>query len=71
MFRYADASGAVDDGTNPNGSINNIAGIVNESGNVLGLMPHPEKACEDLIGGSDGNVLFRSMIESAARAVTA
>lgn len=71
VFRYADATGAVDQQTNPNGSINNIAGIINERGNVIGLMPHPEKACEKIIGGEDGNVIFRSMIESASRAVTA
>jgi phosphoribosylformylglycinamidine synthase len=66
VFRYAGADGEVNSSTNPNGSINNIAGIVNERGNVLGLMPHPEKACEELIGSADGNVIFRSMIESAA-----
>ena len=65
VFRYAGADGAVNGSTNPNGSINNIAGIMNERGNVLGLMPHPEKACEELIGGADGNFIFRSMIESA------
>jgi phosphoribosylformylglycinamidine (FGAM) synthase-like amidotransferase family enzyme len=46
---------------NPNGSINNIAGIMNESGNVLGMMPHPERACDSLIGGVHGAAIFRSM----------
>jgi len=68
VFRYADASGNVTDEVNPNGSINNIAGIINERGNVLGMMPHPEKACEALIGGDDGNVIFSSMIDSLATA---
>jgi phosphoribosylformylglycinamidine synthase len=50
---------------NPNGSVNNIAGIINERGNVLGMMPHPERTGEALMGGTDGLVIFRSMIESA------
>lgn len=65
LLRYADAAGNVSRATNPNGSTNGIAGIINQRGNVLGLMPHPEKACEELIGGADGNVLFESMIQSA------
>lgn len=50
---------------NPNGSINNIAGICNESGNVLGLMPHPERAVNDILGGVDGLRLFKSMVTTA------
>lgn len=69
LLRYADDAGSVSAATNPNGSMNGIAGIVNEQGNVLGLMPHPEKACEELIGGADGNVLFASMIRSAEAAL--
>lgn len=69
LLRYTDDSGHVTAATNPNGSVNSIAGLLNESGNVLGLMPHPEKACEELIGGADGNVLFESMIRSAAAAI--
>jgi phosphoribosylformylglycinamidine synthase I len=69
LLRYADASGNVSEATNPNGSTNGIAGIINERGNVLGLMPHPEKACETLIGGADGNVLFESMMRSATAAI--
>ncbi len=65
LLRYANDAGDVSDKTNPNGSINGIAGLINTRGNVLGLMPHPEKACEPIIGGTDGNVLFESMIRSA------
>jgi phosphoribosylformylglycinamidine synthase len=61
VFRYCDTAGNVTAASNPNGSLNGIAGIVNERGNVLGMMPHPERACEDLLGGTDGNVIFRSM----------
>ena len=64
VFRYADPAGNVTPEINPNGSINNIAGIINERGNVMGMMPHPEKASEKLIGGDDGNVIFSSMIEN-------
>jgi phosphoribosylformylglycinamidine synthase I len=64
LFRYCDASGAVTQEANPNGSANNIAGIVNEGGNVLGMMPHPERACEPLLGSSDGNRIFQSIIDS-------
>lgn len=71
VFRYSNTDAEVSEQTNPNGSINNIAGIINERGNVMGLMPHPEKACEQILGGDDGNVIFRSMIESAARSVIA
>jgi phosphoribosylformylglycinamidine synthase I len=60
-LRYADASGAVSADANPNGSLRGIAGIVNERGNVLGLMPHPERAAEDEVGGTDGLHLLRSL----------
>ena len=56
-FRYAN-------GDNPNGSARNIAGILSEKRNVLGLMPHPERVCDALIGGTDGIVLFESLIEA-------
>ncbi len=69
VFRYADGSGNVTPEANPNGSINNIAGIMNERGNVLGMMPHPEKACEQIIGGDDGNIIFNSMIGNIARSI--
>ena len=56
VFRYAD-------GENPNGSARNIAGILNEKRNVLGLMPHPERVCDPLLGGTDGRALFESLLE--------
>jgi len=65
VFRYCDAGGDVTPEANPNGSLNNIAGIVNESGNVLGMMPHPERACEPLMGGEDGLALWLSLLEWA------
>ena len=68
-FRYCTLEGAVTPEANPNGSLRNIAGIVNERGNVLGMMPHPEKACEALLGGSDGLVLWQSVIEAGVAAV--
>jgi phosphoribosylformylglycinamidine synthase len=67
-FRYCTAEGAVTPEANPNGSLRNIAGIVNERGNVLGMMPHPERAGEELMGGSDGLSLWRSVIEAGVSA---
>jgi phosphoribosylformylglycinamidine synthase len=64
-FRYCTAEGEVTPGANPNGSERNIAGIVNERGNVLGMMPHPERACEALMGGEDGLLIWRSVVEWA------
>ena len=66
VFRYVDASGAVTDAGNPNGSVNNIAGICNEARNVVGLMPHPERACELAVGSADGLVLFESAVKAVA-----
>ena len=66
IFRYCDERGQVTDGANPNGAINNIAGICSEQRNVIGLMPHPERACEPVLGSSDGLVLFESLISSLA-----
>lgn len=63
LFRYADANGNATEASNPNGSINNIAGIVNRAGNVLGMMPHPERACENIIGGTDGNPVWHSIAQ--------
>jgi phosphoribosylformylglycinamidine synthase I len=70
VLRYCDAEGSVVDAANPNGSIGNIAGLVNATGNVLGLMPHPEHAVEPAIGGTDGLVLLGSMLD-AVRGVAA
>ena len=64
LFRYCDDSGEITEGSNPNGSARNIAGIVNERGNVLGMMPHPERSCEPLLGSADGNLIFLSIIDS-------
>jgi phosphoribosylformylglycinamidine synthase len=62
-FRYADADGNVTAEANPNGSLRNIAGILNEERNVLGMMPHPERACDPLLGGDDGNAIWLSALE--------
>jgi phosphoribosylformylglycinamidine synthase len=64
VLRYCDAQGRVTDEANPNGSLNHIAGICNRERNVMGLMPHPERASESLLGSSDGRVIFRSMADS-------
>ena len=64
VLRYCDAAGNVTPGSNPNGSANNIAGIRNRRGNVLGLMPHPERACEAILGGEDGKGIFESILAS-------
>ena len=61
VFRYCDAFGQVNDAANPNESLHAVAGIVNERGNVLGMMPHPERAVETLLGSVDGLGLFRSL----------
>jgi phosphoribosylformylglycinamidine synthase subunit PurQ / glutaminase len=61
VFRYADRSGRVTPEANPNGSLNNVAGVCNAERNVVGLMPHPEHAAERLLGGDDGLKLFRSV----------
>ncbi len=68
LFRYCAPDGEITADANPNGSLNNIAGIVNERGNVLGMMPHPERCVEDLLGGADGRVIFESLIGAAVRA---
>jgi phosphoribosylformylglycinamidine synthase subunit PurQ / glutaminase len=61
VFRYVDEAGEPTDTGNANGSMNNIAGIINEAGNVLGLMPHPERSVEALLGSTDGLPLFESL----------
>ncbi|MEX0787093.1 MAG: phosphoribosylformylglycinamidine synthase subunit PurQ [Dehalococcoidia bacterium] len=68
-FRYCSPDGEVTSDANPNGSERNIAGIVNARGNVLGMMPHPERASEPLMGGDDGLFLWRSVIEAGVEAV--
>ena len=64
VLRYCDQEGAVTESANPNGSLDNIAGIVNEGGNVLGLMPHPERCADEVLGHQDGKKIFQSVIES-------
>jgi phosphoribosylformylglycinamidine synthase len=64
IFRYCNPQGRPTDEANPNGSLNNIAGICNRERNVLGLMPHPERASESLLGSKDGRVIFLSMADS-------
>ena len=64
ILRYADAQGRVVPEANPNGSIENIAGICNRAGNVFGLMPHPDRASEARLGSADGAKIFRSMMEA-------
>ncbi len=70
VFRYTTAGGSVTPQANPNGSLNNIAGIVNARGNVLGMMPHPERASERLMGSEDGLFIWRSILESAVGALS-
>jgi phosphoribosylformylglycinamidine synthase len=72
VFRYVDASGVASDEANPNGSLVSIAGICNERRNVVGLMPHPERACEIAVGSADGRIIFESVLAArAAGALTA
>jgi len=67
VFRYTTPDGREDAAANPNGSLANIAGLCNRERNVLGLMPHPERAVETALGSTDGLVIFRSLIESVTR----
>ena len=64
VFRYCTEDGRVTKEANPNGSLENIAGVVNEAGTVLGLMPHPERAAESALGGTDGVLIFQSLLGS-------
>jgi len=64
VFRYSTPAGELTEDANPNGSSRNIAGIVNEAGNVLGMMPHPERACDAVLGNTDGQIVFKSLIQS-------
>jgi len=66
IFRYADAHGDITADANPNGAERNIAGIINEGGNVLGMMPHPERACSAILGSTDGVRLFESILARVA-----
>ena len=65
LFRYCGPDGNMTSDTNPNGSLNNIAGVMNSEGNVMGMMPHPERCCDPLLGGVDGELIFRSLLRAA------
>jgi phosphoribosylformylglycinamidine synthase len=71
IFRYSDSNGSVTKSSNPNGSRRNIAGISNREGNVLGMMPHPERCCDPLVGGTDGLAIFRSILDFTERTALA
>jgi phosphoribosylformylglycinamidine synthase len=66
VFRYSDEKGNITQESNPNGSRSNVAGICNSGRNVLGMMPHPERACEGLLGSNDGRDVFRSLANTLA-----
>jgi phosphoribosylformylglycinamidine synthase len=66
LFRYCTPTGEVNESGNPNGSLNNIAGITNKAGNVLGMMPHPERAADPLLNLTDGSLLFREITGNCA-----
>ena len=63
LFRYCSEDGETNGSANPNGSMANVAGITNQEGNVLGMMPHPERSCEALVGGEDGRYIFESLLK--------
>jgi phosphoribosylformylglycinamidine synthase I len=71
VLRYTDPQGRLDDEWNPNGSVNAVAGICNDRRNVVGMMPHPERACEALLGGTDGLVILESMVRANVAAAAA
>ncbi len=64
VFRYSSVDGKLNDNSNPNGSTMNIAGIINKKGNVLGMMPHPERACDPVLGKTDGKMFFESILNN-------
>ena len=64
VFRYSSASGLVDKKNNPNGSVANIAGIINRKGNVLGMMPHPERSSDPVLRKTDGSLIFKSLVNN-------
>ena len=68
VFRYCDADGKITPDTNPNGSLDNIAGLIDAQGNVLGMMPHPERCAEAMLGNEDGRLIFLSMLETLKKA---
>jgi phosphoribosylformylglycinamidine synthase len=64
VFQYCNPEGIVDAAFNPNGAINDIAGICNEGRNVYGMMPHPERACSEALGNTDGRAILKALVES-------
>jgi phosphoribosylformylglycinamidine synthase len=62
LFRYCDSSGHVNEASNPNGALENIAGICNAEKNVFGMMPHPERASDETLGNTDGKIIFESLL---------
>jgi phosphoribosylformylglycinamidine synthase subunit PurQ / glutaminase len=66
VFRYCSESGTVNQTTNPNGSLDNIAGIMNEKGTILGMMPHPERSSEDILGSHDGLAIWQSILNQCS-----
>ena len=64
LFKYSSVSGNITKSANPNGSTNNIAGIINKKGNILGMMPHTERSCEKSLGSEDGNLIFKSIMNN-------
>lgn len=67
VFRYCDKKGNVNPEANPNGALESIAGIINKEGNVLGMMPHPERACEQILGSIDGRFIFESIVSERGK----
>lgn len=64
LFRYCDKNGEISEAVNPNGSVENIAGVCNAGKNVFGMMPHPERAADDELGNTDGRIIFESLIRA-------
>jgi phosphoribosylformylglycinamidine synthase subunit PurQ / glutaminase len=71
VFRYCSKNGRADEENNPNGSVDNIAGIINEKGNVLGMMPHPERSIESSLGSEDGLLILESIISNSPQSLRA
>jgi phosphoribosylformylglycinamidine synthase subunit PurQ / glutaminase len=69
IYRYCDANGEVNADANPNGTTNNIAGIKNKNGNVFGMMPHPERACSNVLGNEDGRQVFKDLLNIAIKQI--
>ena len=69
LFRYCDENGNITPSSNPNGSLHNIAGICNAGRNVYGMMPHPERASEEILGNTDGRIIFESFLANVTTAI--